>query len=222
MSSTRQESKLARGDSDDISIASESSSDFSYNSDLAVNRFNRVRSLSFDDLYSLAPAQNGLSEKSKFAYTPLERETTGSGVPKSVSLEDLATLAEAYADSTDNPENIRNKEGDGNDPEEMDDNISVMSVPVHRTVPRPSVARRKAASEDDARDRAERTDEIVPDEADRGSSAGVTEDASEEDIGDSVASEQGRKDPSRTQRETEEDSSPAVQLFGKQVTISAA
>ena len=30
------------------------------------------RSLSYDDLYALAPAQDGLSVNSKFAFTPLE------------------------------------------------------------------------------------------------------------------------------------------------------
>lgn len=210
MSKTRQESKLVRGDSEAISVSSDSSSDLSYTVELAENRLKRARSLSFDDLYSLAPVQNGLSINSKFAYTPLEAESAQSGVPKSVSFEDLAALAEAYSDD---PAAPKDREADEKDLADYDDNMSVMSVPVQRTTPKPAVSRRRALSEDDARDRLERTEEIVPDETDRRSSVSEHDEISEKD-GSLVAPE----DSSTAAQREAEDESPAVRLFGRQVS----
>lgn len=56
----------------------------------------RQRSLSFDDLYALAPVQGGFTGESKFAFVPLDGDPA-TGVKKSASNDDLQALAQAAA-----------------------------------------------------------------------------------------------------------------------------
>ena len=207
MPKTRQESKLVGADSENLSITSDSSSDLSFKSEF-YSHPRRARSLSFDDLYSLVPVQNGLTEKSQFAYVPLEREESSSGIPKSVSFEDLKILSEAYSENFDYSKN----EPAEQDYAGSDDGLSVMSAPPQRAASK-KVVNRRAASEDDAKDRIERISEIVPDETEGSASRSAQEVEYEEEVdGDSAAAAR-----SEGTKSTIEDESPAVRLFGRQV-----